>query len=624
MRAARDLPSSLPPRPLYDFLATELLDAAPDGVPDGLTLLAAASIGDVVTAGLVLGAETSSILEDARRRGLLQLEDDGALSLHPLLRDLLLARLPDQDDDERGRLVERLRPLVERRRWDEALAASEALPIRAFVSSALRSALPELVRGGRVATLRRWSAVGRVAEVGEGLADYADAEVALRDADFDRAIALGESAARSLSGDLASRAHLVAAQGSNLTDRATRAEMHLSEAERLSQSPETRQAALWGRLNQAIDHQRSHASETLATFELASDRSVEHRVRVAHGRISLALLRGKVEEALGDAEVAVADLSRDVDPMVRTSFLNAYAYALAVAARYEESLAVAREEEEHARKYELSFVARHALVNKARAYIGIRRFALADRALAMVETQLKADGDPHLDAHCRMYRARLYVSTADLRRAGETLAYGVSSRLSPGARADYIALRALIRASSGEATEAVRLASEARRTSSFRETVAMAAMAEAIARLDNSGALSTALYERALESEALDPIVLGLRASPQLTARIAESAHHRDRLTALLVSSCDAALARRVGIATPRSARRTSPLSRRELEVHELISQGRTNREIAMALYISPSTAKLHVCHILEKLGVRSRVEAARVWQAPEDADPAR
>jgi two-component system nitrate/nitrite response regulator NarL len=36
-----------------------------------------------------------------------------------------------------------------------------------------------------------------------------------------------------------------------------------------------------------------------------------------------------------------------------------------------------------------------------------------------------------------------------------------------------------------------------------------------------------------------------------------------------------------------------------------------TNRAIAEALFISHATAKVHVLHILEKLGVRSRTEAA-------------
>ena len=42
-----------------------------------------------------------------------------------------------------------------------------------------------------------------------------------------------------------------------------------------------------------------------------------------------------------------------------------------------------------------------------------------------------------------------------------------------------------------------------------------------------------------------------------------------------------------------------------------LIAIGRTNREIAQTLFISPKTATVHVSNILGKLGVRSRVEAA-------------
>jgi DNA-binding NarL/FixJ family response regulator len=43
------------------------------------------------------------------------------------------------------------------------------------------------------------------------------------------------------------------------------------------------------------------------------------------------------------------------------------------------------------------------------------------------------------------------------------------------------------------------------------------------------------------------------------------------------------------------------------------MAEGRTNREIAAALYISEKTASVHVSHILAKLGVRSRVQAVAV-----------
>ena len=45
----------------------------------------------------------------------------------------------------------------------------------------------------------------------------------------------------------------------------------------------------------------------------------------------------------------------------------------------------------------------------------------------------------------------------------------------------------------------------------------------------------------------------------------------------------------------------------------ELLTQGHTNREIASALYISPSTAGVHVSNILRKLGARRRVDAAGI-----------
>ncbi|HET9470908.1 MAG TPA: response regulator transcription factor, partial [Usitatibacter sp.] len=53
------------------------------------------------------------------------------------------------------------------------------------------------------------------------------------------------------------------------------------------------------------------------------------------------------------------------------------------------------------------------------------------------------------------------------------------------------------------------------------------------------------------------------------------------------------------------------PLTQRELEILGCIAQGMSNKAIAKALDISHDTVKLHVRHILGKLNVSSRVEAA-------------
>jgi DNA-binding NarL/FixJ family response regulator len=53
------------------------------------------------------------------------------------------------------------------------------------------------------------------------------------------------------------------------------------------------------------------------------------------------------------------------------------------------------------------------------------------------------------------------------------------------------------------------------------------------------------------------------------------------------------------------------PLSERELEILALIARGDSNKEIAEQLVIAEGTVKNHVTHILGKLGVRDRTQAA-------------
>jgi DNA-binding NarL/FixJ family response regulator len=54
------------------------------------------------------------------------------------------------------------------------------------------------------------------------------------------------------------------------------------------------------------------------------------------------------------------------------------------------------------------------------------------------------------------------------------------------------------------------------------------------------------------------------------------------------------------------------PLTPRELDVIKLIAEGLTSEEIAEALIISPKTVERHRANILEKLGMRNRVELTR------------
>jgi DNA-binding NarL/FixJ family response regulator len=66
----------------------------------------------------------------------------------------------------------------------------------------------------------------------------------------------------------------------------------------------------------------------------------------------------------------------------------------------------------------------------------------------------------------------------------------------------------------------------------------------------------------------------------------------------------------------------TRRLTKRELEVLDLLGEGLRHEDVARRLFISPKTVATHVEHILRKLGVRSRAEAIAVAYREEILQP--
>jgi DNA-binding NarL/FixJ family response regulator len=63
-------------------------------------------------------------------------------------------------------------------------------------------------------------------------------------------------------------------------------------------------------------------------------------------------------------------------------------------------------------------------------------------------------------------------------------------------------------------------------------------------------------------------------------------------------------------IPQPAPPRQLGDLTERELDVFRLIARGLSNAEIGQELYISDTTVKTHITHILQKLDLRDRVQA--------------
>jgi DNA-binding CsgD family transcriptional regulator len=65
---------------------------------------------------------------------------------------------------------------------------------------------------------------------------------------------------------------------------------------------------------------------------------------------------------------------------------------------------------------------------------------------------------------------------------------------------------------------------------------------------------------------------------------------------------------------------REEGLTAAERRVAKLVAEGRTNREVAAALFLGERTVETHLSHVYAKLGVRSRAELARVYRAESES----
>jgi len=136
-----------------------------------------------------------------------------------------------------------------------------------------------------------------------------------------------------------------------------------------------------------------------------------------------------------------------------------------------------------------------------------------------------------------------------------------------------------------------------------------AAAAHLQAALDLFARLDMPLYEaRARLELARHHAALGSElAVPE--ARAALSVF--ERLGAARDADAAAKLLRSLGVAGRTAERGASELTKREREVLDLLAAGLSNAEIAERLFITPKTVEHHVGHVLAKLGLRNRTEAA-------------
>ncbi len=312
------------------------------------------------------------------------------------------------------------------------------------------------------------------------------------------------------------------------------------------------------------------------------------------------------------------------DPIARTGFLNHLSMGWMWLAEYERALEAVSRQVEEARASGLDFAADHGLTTRAAALIGLRQLGAAGRVLHDLESR-SAHSSPFVMSEVHLQSARVRAIAGDLERAeimvrGSLSGEGVTS----ACRGERFASRGLYLAAMGDLPAARKLIREARETSTFIGTQSLSALALVIVRLQEQPGRALSRRSREAIGEIirlgqLDSLVLACRAYPALAQSAALDDGLATTMTEVLAASRDVDIGRAAGLEMPRELRRAEGLSKREREVFELMAQGRSNPEIARALFISASTTKVHVRHIFEKLGVHSRAEAVAAHGFDDD-----
>ena len=212
------------PTDLFRFLADDLFERAPDRLRDMLFLFSLCGADNLDVLEQVVGPELDSQLISAFEQGFITQGLEQRYEIHPLINAFLVEKLRTRKARERESLVATIvTRLASVRRWDDCLRTLRDFPTVNLIEDAFAQALSDLVALGRMTTIRSWIELAESCRSRSPLLMVAEAELALRERDHEKSIALAETAAGLLgNGELAAHAHLVAARAAHLqSDRAT-------------------------------------------------------------------------------------------------------------------------------------------------------------------------------------------------------------------------------------------------------------------------------------------------------------------------------------------------------------------------------------------------------------------
>ena len=621
------------PETLYEFFADELYRGLDPTVQSGLAILAAMPLVDRELAETILGPERAAqVCDEALGLGILEERED-RLELHPLVRSFFEARKSRDVSALPAATGDALSLYRRRREWDSAFELVREHDLHEELAGLVLEAVDETMYSGRLLAVEEWIRYARAKKLPpHPVFSVAETELHVRHGRHVTALTVARSAidAGTAAGDVDYRLSIAAARAAHVGSREEDAlgyyRRALSSARTWSQERE----AQWGELmcTAALERQEAHALlEKLEQSVVQSD--ARDQVRMVDKQLSVGFRFGFVKH-LADSRIASELVDQVDDPLIRCSFLSMHAWALALGAYYEDALEVSTRLIESATAFRVDPALPYGSATTAVALSGLGRTDDALRRIDEAHRQARRLNDTNGIQNAYAIRVRILLQAGAAAEACATEPPDLDDAL-PSMKGEVLGSRALALVTIGRVGEGMELAEEAREATLGIEARALsyAVLAVSAVKERSPDVLERCegLVDHVFQTGSCDLAVTAYRANADLLSTLMASARIRDRTVFLVRRAGDDGRLETLGMTSAALVDPVISLSAREREVYDLLCEGLSNAEIGRQLFITPGTVKVHVHHVFDKLGIRSRTalalnSARERYAAPAEASP--
>lgn len=624
LSASAALPEERVSDALFRYFAEEVFRREPQDVQRFMLLSSIPSAIDVRVSRDALGfSDPRVLLRQLTEQGTLQETDSGDLRFHPLLRDFLRRKLemeePDLFEQGTARIIEHAR---KNQHWSEAVELAIHTDRLRVAAEIVGEAAPSLLRAGRLETLDKWLAECGAEMLETPAAALAKSEALTRQGRLSAAASLADGTLRRLSAHdpWRSRACFLAGQAMHLLSDDQRALAYHMEAKRSARTPYDSASALWGCFLAASELELDNAGDYLDELQVLTVDEIDGRLRLAAGRVLSASRRGSFAGTWDEVMALVPLADYATDPMVKSSFLARAGELNIALARYGKAESFLNQAIHICDELQLDFATALCLELRAIAEIGLRKFHAVRQTLDRLTHLSRDQEDPYVELACQKLVIQLALGEGAAKGLSAGLQAPPKTELQRSGTGEYHALLAIAAACIGDFERAEEEARFAREVTDSIEATFYSRWAVLIATFARTGpskhltADVSNLVALARRHAFVHSFVVAYRAYPRVLELLAADHKTTQIAREVLAIAGDEALAHKYLRAKEAAASndRHNPLTDREFEVLRLVAEGLSNAEIAARLFISPSTAKVHVHHILEKAGAANRLQAVR------------